>query len=261
MTMIENLYDNGINVKQILKYLFLIVFCLVLVILFVFNSIFIKKYVIVDESLVLIRNGNKWVKADKFDDINDYNYSIVGDFGIKNDVLINYDLKKGAWYYSDKNYSDLNVNNVFVAYTDKFKKIKVADSDFSYYDGNDDELLEMVLGDRDIDIFKDSVMKNSFDLDGDGKIETIYTLTNESSNNFNGARFSRIFGTSDGKFISKLDDDVKNVYIVRSIIDLDGDGKYEVIVSKGSTDVATPSTCFQIYSYKKNKFTRIMDCK
>ena len=36
-----------------------------------------------------------------------------------------------------------------------------------------------------------------------------------------------------------LDNDTKDPYIVQSIIDLDGNGKYEVIVSKGTSNFAT----------------------
>lgn len=254
--------DNGIDVKLIMKYLILFIGCLILMIFFVINFVLVKRYVIIDESLILIKNGSKWIQVNKYDeDISKYKYSIIGDFGIKNDVMINYNSKNGSWYYTDSDYRDLDVNDVSLAYTDKFEGIKVADVDFSYYDENDDNLLKDVLGDRDISVFRDSVMKNSFDLNGDGKVETIYTFTNTSLNNYKGAKYSSIFGVSDGKVIGVLDDDSKRAYIVRSIADLDGDGNYEVIVSKGSNDVATFNTCYQIYSFKNNKFSRIMDCK
>lgn len=246
--------ENDFNIK---KYLFggLIILAVIVVFIVV---IFGKNdgFIIVDESLILTKNGGKLKQLHKIDDeILSKKYTVVGDFGKRENVTIKYE--NDEFYYLNKEYSDLDPKKVFVSYTNNFKGIKVADVDFSYYDDSDEELLSKVLGGKNISNFTNSVLKNSFDLDGDGKYEVIYTLTDV----FDGGDYSTIFLVRNGEFVKKLDDDVDSPYVVRSIIDIDGDGKYEVIVSKGSYDLADFDTCFQIYKIVGDNIKKVMDCK
>ena len=75
-----------------------------------------------------------------------------------------------------------------------------------------------------------------------------------------GGNFSSIFLVEGDSFAYKLDSDTKSPFLVRNIIDLDGNGKYEIIVSKGTVDVATFDTCYQIYSISGGKIKKIKDC-
>ena len=103
------------------------------------------------------------------------------------------------------------------------------------------------------------------DIDGDGISEIFYTITNERLANvdFESAsikNYSTIIMIKNNK-IYKLDTDTSSPFSINDIIDLDGDGKYEIIVSKGVLDTPTFDSCYQIYNFKDDKFERLMDCK
>ena len=258
--MLENLRDNGIGIGKIFLF-FLILLLIILYLFFLISGMNSNDFLIVNESLILTKRGSKWKTVESINDnILDKSYNVYTSNGEYENVIISYDSDTNNWYYMNKNYNDLNLNKVQFAYTKKFKGVKRANYDVSYYDDGDYEILKDILKDKDIDDFKKSVIKSSFDFDGDGFLESIYTLTNESLYEGHEDKYSYIFLVRNGKLIKLLDDDTSKPYIVRNIIDIDKDGKYEVIVSKGDVDVSTFDSCFQIYKINGNKVKRIMDC-
>ncbi len=249
--------DNGYK-KQIITFAVIFLFIILLIIVLIFNN---NKddYIIINKSLVLTKNGFKYNQIKKLDDnFFDREYNVYSNGKLYTQISIK--VKDNIWYYFDKDYNDLNLNMVPVAYTDKFKKLKVADFDYNYYDTSDDNYISKVIGNRDITNFKDSLSKSSFDLDGDGMLEHIYTITNVSLSGDKSGNYSSIFLVKGDTFIGELSKDHKSPYLVQGIMDLDGDGKYEVIVSKGTIDGATFDTCYQIYSIKGKKIKLIKDC-
>lgn len=252
--MLENLKENGINLKLVFGIFIFFIFLIIFIIVYSKPS----GYLIVDESLIFTKKYGKWSQISSLNkDILSKNYSVYSSAGKTNNVLLNY--SSNEWYYYDKDYTDLSLKKVQVAFTKEFKKLKVAKYDFAFYDDNDDSFINEVIGDKSINDFKNSVIKSSFDLDNDGTIETIYTITNQGLENTKGS-FSSIFLVKGDSFVGMLDSDTKEPYLVKNIIDLDGNGKYEVIVSKGTTDVATFDTCSQIYSISGTKISKIKDC-
>lgn len=253
--MIENLEENGIDVKKIFA-LFLFVFLLIGIIIY---NMFPRGYMIIGESLILTKKGNKWVQIKNVNkEVLDKKYSVYSSLGKSDNVILNY--TDDSFYYLNKDYKDLGLKNVYVSYTKDFKGVKPADYSVDFYNENDNTILNEILKDKNIDDFKISIIKSSYDLDKDGKLETIYTLSNESIDFNAEEKYSTIFLVKDNKVIGKLDKDTSEPYLVQGIVDINGDNKYEVIVSKGTIDVATFDTCFQIYSIKNNKIKRIKDC-
>lgn len=240
--------------KQILIVGILLI-AIVLFIIFIFILNLDKGYLIIDESCILRKSGNKYRQVNSInDDIFDGKYDVVSDLKIYNDVTLQYNSNK--WYYFDDNYNDLSLSKVSAAYTKEFEGLKVADYSSAYYDSSDDEYLKKVLDNNNYsDYF---VIKSSYDLDDDGILETIYTVTNEGLES--GGSYSSIFLVKGNVFIGRLDNDTSKPYLVKKIIDLDGDDKYEVIVSKGTVDVATFDTCYQIYSISGKKIKMIKGC-
>lgn len=253
--MLENLRDNGINLRMIFIVFIVLVLSLIAIIVFISPS---GGYLIVNESLILTNKRGRWSQISSLNkDVLSKKYSVYSSTGKTSNVSLNY--SSNEWYYYDENYTDLSLKKVQAAYTKEFKKLKVAKYDVDFYNDNDDVYLKKIIGNKKIDTFKNSVIKSSYDLDNDGIIETIYTITNQSLES-GGGNFSSIFLVEGDSFAYKLDSDTKSPFLVRNIIDLDGNGKYEIIVSKGTVDVATFDTCYQIYSISGGKIKKIKDC-
>lgn len=218
-----------------------------------------KDYIIINKSLILTKSGTKYKQIKRIDeDILSQKYNVYTDDNIYKNVTIK--IEDNVWYYFDEDYNDLNLNIVPVAYTKKFNKLKAIPLDTSYYEDSDDDYIKEVTKKEDIESFKGGLIKNSFDLDGDGTVEHIYTISNESLSGDSSGNYSSIFLVKGDTLIGKLDNNTETPYLVQAIIDLDGNGKYEVIVSKGTIDMATFDTCYQIYSIKGKKIKLIKDC-
>ena len=54
---------------------------------------------------------------------------------------------------------------------------------------------------------------------------------------------------------------MKQILIWMEILDLNDDNNYEIIVSKGSIDVKTLDTCYQIYEMENSSWKLIHDCE
>lgn len=245
---------KDVNVTMIILIIILIIVGVTL--LFLFNKT--EGYLIIDKTIVLSKSGNNIRK------VSDYNenmfkekYHIVGDFGEMDNIIINRS-STGEWNYMDKDYKSIDVNNVTLAYSGNFKNVKLADYDFSYYDSSYDSILKKALGDRDISKFTYSVRRSSMDFNGDGKLESIYTLTNVDSAVSKENRYSLIFLESNGKVVT-IDEEKEKEFMVESILDLDNDGKYEVVVNKGALDVSLVDDSYQIYKINGDSFKCIMN--
>ena len=247
--------ENGYKKQIVFGFLIIVVFVVFISIIIVNKK---NSYLIVNESSIIMKSTFGYKQIEKFDDdilngnFNVYNGSMHKNITIKRDSY--------SWYYFNKNYKDLELNNVSLAYTGNFKGLKVADYDVSYYDDSDDEILNEVLKGEDISNYEKSVIKSSFDLDGDGKLETIYTISDFNLSDSDGSS-AFIFLARDGKLVKIIDKDLNNSFLVQNIVDIDGNGKYEVIVSKGTNDVVNFDTCIKMYSINKNNSKCILDCK
>lgn len=254
--------DNGLfNENGYKNYIYLGVFIIFLLIVFLFFLFRGGKdsYLIVNESTIIKKEGFKYKQINSLDTkILNGNFNVYSDGEFYKDVVIKN--KSNEWYYFDKDYNDLDLNKVSLAYTKTFDGLKEASYDVSFYDENDDEVLSEVLKVDDISAYKNSIIKSSFDIDNDGVVETIYTINNFSLNDSDG-NFSFIFLSRNGKLVKIIDKDSNDSFLVQNIVDIDGNGKYELLVSKGTNDVVTYDTCMKIYSINKNKSKCILDCK
>ena len=248
---------NDLDIKKVVGLVaFVIVLIVCIIYLLVINRV--DGYLIIDESIVLSKNGGNIKKVSEYSDVLFKEcYHIIGDDFDYSDVILNRS-NSGEWNYMDKDYKSLDIVRVKLAYSGKFKNVKLADYNFSYYSSDDDAIFKKALGDRKLSDFSNSVMKSSYDFNGDGKLENIYTLTNVNAAVSKENRYSLLVLESNGK-VTIMDRDSDNVFIVRSILDLDNDGKYEVIVSKGSEDVAPIDGSYQIYKINGSGFKKIMD--
>lgn len=241
-------------------FVFLFIFLLIIIVSIIFILVNKKRYYFfVNESSTIVKDGFNYKQVKNIDNkyLND-EYSVYSDGKVYKNVTVKFD--SNVWYYFDKDYNDLDLNKVSLLYTSSFDKLKVANYDVSYYEEADDSILSEVLGDKKISDYKDSVIKSSFDIAGDGSIETIYTISDLDLSDSNGFG-SFIFLVRDNKIIKIIEKSASESFLVQNIVDIDGDGKYEIIVSKGTNDVVTFDTTIKIYSINKSRVKCIMNCK
>ena len=254
----EFVFKNDGSIKKV----FLIIPMFVLTLLIVLFSMAIFKsdsvnYIIVNETLILKGHGLNWNKVSEFNNkILDSNFTVYSSGKITNDVILSYN--DGIFYYMNNQYEDLQLKNVEYACNYNCK-IKFGNYDFDYLNDNDTSYLEDLLDVSDVSSFMNQSAKISYDFDSDGVVETVYTVTNASLEYTGEEQKSLLFVVKNNKVLQVLDNDYPN-YFVRSVLDLDNDGKYELIVSKGDLDISTFDSCYQIYTLQHGKFERIMDC-
>ena len=254
--------DNGLfNENGYKNYIYLGVFIIFLLIVFLFFLFRGSKgsYLIINESTIIKKDRFNYKQVNSLDTkILNGKFNVYSDGELYKDVTIKN--KSNEWYYFDKDYNDLDLKKVSLAYSKSLDSLKEANYDVSFYDENDDEVLNEVLEGEDISAYKNSVIKSSFDIDGDGVVETIYTINNFGLTNSDG-NFSFIILSRNGKLVKIIDKDLNDSFLVQNIVDIDGNGKYELLVSKGTNDVVTYDTCMKIYSINKNNSKCILDCK
>lgn len=242
--------ENGYK-KYIVFFLFLIFIFIILIYFVFFRSS--NKYMIINESSIITKTALGYKQIKNFDNrLLRKKYNVYSDGDLYENVSIKRD--SYMWYYFNDNYEDLELNKVSFAYTNNFKGVSAADYDVSYYSDEDDEIIKSIIGEKDVSDYKDTVIKSSFDLDNDGTDEIIYTMNDLNVSDNEG--LALIFIVKNGKVFKKLGSDSKDAFLVQNIIDIDGNGKYEIFVSKGTNDVVTFDTCMQIYSMNK----RILNC-
>ena len=241
-------YEDPKNIKKMLFLATIVIALLVMLVIFLLNRG--SDYILISESLILDKNYNQIKKIP--DDMLKQEYTVVTNSSKYNNILLNY--SSSSWYYLNKNYSDAKIKKPEIAYTKGFKDIKLGSYESSYYEDTDYEVIKKVLGnDKNVADFKNSVFKITFDFDNDGKLETIYTLTNVSLE-YTGDKenYSTIFMKKNDGSVVILDKDTKEPYLITSVLDLDGDNKYELVVSKGTVDNPTFDTSYQIYKIGNN---------
>ncbi len=250
--------DDGSIKKVFLIAPVVLLICLISLLIFFIFRVTSKDYVIVNEMLILKGQGLKWDRVSELNsEILDNTFTVYSLDGINDDVILSYN--DGIFYYINKKYEDLQIKNIQYACNYKCK-MKFGNYDFNYLNGDDVNYLKDLLNVSDVGSFMNQSSKVSYDFDNDGVIETVYTVTNASLEYTGEKQRSLLFVVKNDKVLQILDDDDPN-YIVRSVLDLNNDGKYELIVSKGDLDISTFSSCYQIYTLKNGKFVRIMDCK
>ena len=124
--LLENLIDNGFNVKKFLIGFSIILIIIIIIVINIIRNLPLNDFIIVSESLILGKRGSKWEQIEKIDDnILSKKYTIVYEGGKKENASINYNKDSNELYYMDDNFKDLNITRSYAAYTDKFKNIKV----------------------------------------------------------------------------------------------------------------------------------------
>jgi len=227
----------------------------------VFNSHKSNQYIIIGKTLILEKKSNEWQQLEEVNqDLLKQKYIVdTGEKKYKN-TTVNY--ASNTWYYVDEHFNNIDSNKVRIAYN-KVDNIKLADYTWQMADETDLDILSSALEDeniKDINSFLINTIKITIDLDNDGSDENIYTSTNASLSYDGQPQFSKMFVVKDDEIIQTINSDGNEPFYIIEILDLDNDGKYEIIVNKGDIDIKKFDSCYQIYKINKNKLKIEKDC-
>ncbi len=249
--------------KGALKFAFVIFFIIIIgaVIYSVVSKGGTDKYLIINETVIFEKGKNDFKQLTKpTESVLKQKYTVYSDSGVTEDVSLQY--TSNNWYYFNKSYKDLELKKVRLA--TNIDGISLASYESSYYDDNDYSVLSTSLGKSGvtkIDSFKNQTRKISCDFDNDGVNEIIYTTTNYSLSFVDEVNVSKMFMVKNGSVVQEIAKNESSPYSVIEVLDLDSDGNYEMVVSKGAVDIKSFDTCYQIYKFNKGKWELKQDCR
>lgn len=168
------------------------------------------------------------------------------------------------WYAFDDNNKPLSLQQDFFAYKGN---INIDVVQYHIMDMSENEILEaeQILKDNGI-LFKPSYVKTSkitYDLNNDGKEESIYIISNTLGMEEQNLYFSLVYVKINGntnilvKHISEDMYDVPSVN-VKQILDYNKDKKYELIIEKIYFDQI--GTCHEIFKIEKRAYESVKSC-
>ena len=250
---------NKAEVKQII----IAVICLLIFVIIVFvinyfaNREKAYEYLIVDGTAIFEHQNNSWKQITEVDE-NLFKQKYTVDTGTQVYKNVDVSYVSNAWYYVDQNYKDIDNSNVRVAYSN-LDNIKLASFQTEYADESDSAVIQNALDRTSVSSFLNNTRKITFDFDGDGTDETLYTTSNASLSYTGEPQISAMFMTSNNE-VQTLETNESGPYMILDILDLDDDNNYELIVSKGNIDLKTFDSCYQIYTMKNGKWQLMTDC-
>lgn len=253
---------NKTETKQlIIAVVILGIFVSIICAITLFNNHKTNQYIIIGKEVILEKKSNQWRQLEEVnDEIFKQKYTVdTGEKKYKN-ATVNY--ASNTWYYVDKDFNNIDSNKVRIAYN-KIDNIKLADYIWEMADETDLDILTYALEDeniKNINSFLVNTRKVIIDLDNDGNDESIYTTTNASLSYDGEPQLSKMFVVKDGEIIQTINADKNEPFFIMEILDLDGDGKYEMIVNKGDIDIKKFDSCYQIYKINKDKIKIEKDC-
>ena len=253
--------------KNIKKYIKWIIIATVFIVLYIVLALFInnqndRK----SNNYLLIGNRLIWNEIDgKF-----YQLTDVSDNLLKNKFTVDNGNKYQAnnlqftdrkWYFFDKDYNEIIYDDSSIAYSGDLD-VSFISYDILNYDKNDDQYIQEVAqpqNDNLFNIYTRGLNKVIYDFDGDGEVESLYFMTNSSLTVTDYSMNSYMFIVKNNEVIDivKSDDDTFNL---ESILDINNDGKLELVISYGAKNISTFDVCYQIYHITDEKFDLSQNC-
>lgn len=255
------------NKKTVIVIISIVLIYLVLAIVLFGWENFINKF---QELYIMLDSGDKWqLKDGKWSDIEnekDYNWKKF-DVYIDNQLIGNYSLMyNNRWYLFDDERVSQKYEGKILAIKGN-KKYQVIDFLEEDINEEDKEILNDILNDKEI-TYPESftyAKKVFINLDDDQKLETIYTISNAFTNDTSvNKKFSLVFIKDDQTKILYEDKKYADyqydmcVPKVNSIIDINKDKKYEIIIECNYYSVM--GTCNQLYHQKDGNYRLAKGC-
>ena len=246
------------------RFVFLFIVLLFTYLLFLIISSFVRKdFIIVnDVNGIFVYRNNSWNYIKNYYKFVSKKYDIYSGENYLGKYYLGY--SRGLYLY-DKDKNNVNSDYEIFAVSNK-SKINVISFGLDYRDVTDDLYIKEYINSKGIIVNSNSYLYSSFDydLDNDGKMEKIVSLSNHidlNSTNF----ISAVFVVDDGNFydikynsaseISKLE-----ILIVNKIIDVFNDNKIEFIIDK-SYYSKPYMHCEDLYQYHNKISKRYSTCE
>ncbi|MDO5002951.1 MAG: hypothetical protein Q4E39_01810 [bacterium] len=245
------------------RYIYIIVLLFISISLFlIFYGINIIKDYNKDEILIVSDNifrkyKSKWFKIQDIKSMNWKKFHIYVNNDYYGDKYLYYNEK---WYIFEKDRKALTYSGDILAFNTDYKVLK-----FNEVNNYLDENIKRVLNENNSE---EVGIEDSYyidvDIDGDNSLERIYVVTNRFSEKLDSGKFfSYVFLLKNNKitYIYKESSKDNNSYsgckpYVNNIIDVDDDGKYEVILA--CSYYSYGSTKYNLFKYNKGKFNLLV---
>lgn len=244
----------------------MVTYLILAIVLFGFDNFKNKIYTI----NIMLSTGDKiGLKDGKWVDIDDekeYNWNKF-DIYIDNNYFGKYDLLyNNGWHIYDKNEQLIEYDGRLLG-IDSNIKYEVIDFKEEDFDSTGETLLKSILSDENIPYPKEFTYakKVVLDVDGDSNEESIYTVSNAFTYEGLNKKFSLLFIYDNGleilykKYVDSKDQYDLCVPKLNSIIDLNKDSKYEIIIE--CNYYSTMGTCTSLYELVNGKYKLLKNCK
>lgn len=222
-----------------------------------------KGYIYVSNFLIWEYKNNKFVQVTEMpEEDQEHDYTVYD--GVDKKSARYAQFVNDKWHFWDDDYNDVDTKNFRIASTG-LDDISVDDFNLELYDSNDDKYISLVNNtnnQEELTLFKNSLVKVDVDLDGDNQDETLYTMSSYSLSitEVGYAPVSYLFIVDDGNVSVIAKSEGMDPFSIAEVFDVDGDGLFEVVVSKGVLNLPTLEDCYQIYEYKDGKYQLKQDC-
>lgn len=212
------------------------------------------KYLMIDNTLLWQKQGKTWVQLNEVPDkFYDNKFTVYYKTKKRDNVIIQN--ASNNLYYFDKDYNELKFKNI--KGITRNLNLKFANADIQ--NGDDDEYASEVLESTNASKGGEYTTKKiTYDFDGDGILETLYVTTNFIFDVVD-YDFSSIFYMVKNDKVSIIATDEMPFDFV-SVLDIDNDNSYEVIMSYDVKNLRTLDTCYQLYDYINGKWNIIKKC-
>ena len=218
-----------------------------------------NNYVIVGNEIIWHKVNNKWYQeVSVSQDL--LRQKFIYDDGQNKTQVNDLEYSHGQLRFFDENHKEISNKSFRIAYTNNLK-IKLADFTVEGYDSNDDTILLQLfdLNSDEWGVLKSQMKKINYDFDNDNNIETLYIITNLSSNIQDYGFGSYLFLVKNNEIVNVIEGGEDSFKII-DVLDIDNDDNYEIVISKGASNNPTFSDCYQIYKIVDGALTLYQDC-
>lgn len=222
-----------------------------------------NSYLYVGDYLIWNYDHGKFKQLTKAPEgVQEYDFVVYDGMNRKEAQMAQY--SNNSWYFFTKDYGDINVKNFRLAYTG-MDDIAILNYKLERYELSDSQYISQVnntKNEEELLAFQNSLIKVKVDLDSDQEDEILYTMSSYSLDmptTYQEMK-SYLFLVDDNKVsIINQSKDMQPFDIIE-ILDLNDDGHYEIIASKGRLDIPALDDCYQLYEYKDGRYQLKQDC-
>lgn len=222
-----------------------------------FKSNVKHNYLFLQNSMLWQQKAEKWIQlGSPPEDMLKQKYMLYD----KTTKIENVKIQKenSQWYYFKDNYSQIKPTNL--RGITNIEGIKFADYKKEFSSSGDTEYINSAL--KQININSGNgyyTSKVIYDFNSDGEKEGIYITSNYSFDLVNHKMYTVVYQVKNGEIeiIEKSQDAPYNFF---EILDIDKDGKYEMILTYNVKNLPSMNSCYKMYKINNGKWENIRGC-